>query len=485
MFVSKLPLVRLAARAGLSRVWIAASLLPVSALCAGQPAQQLPSYPTPPQPVSVGPADTLTLAQAMQIGLQNNPQMTAAHYAVRSALENYKSEAAPINPTFEYAALNNTVAPLNWDTGFSQGANYSAYLTLETNGAQNYRARQYREAWHQSQFDAATTGLSLKLAILNAYVGLQAAKRALEVEMTVYGNMKKLADLTQKRFEVGSGPQSDSIRAKIAEIQEAENVITDVSAVNQARATLNNQLGRPQNSPIDVAEPLVYRKISVAPLMQLMDEAQGARPEIRSALANLASLRAIPGLNRSEYFPDVVLAKDFGSDGQIFIGASIPLDLGSIGHSISKANADAKSQAAQVVQERQAVELDVRSSWESFDAAQRQIDTYDSGILSMSQTLLDQVQHGYELGANSIVDLITAENTYRSVESSYYAAVGTYVQAAYTLKHSIGELPDNFPTAPVTEIGRMAFNLNPDALSASIPGDNAVDSRTGKPKNQK
>jgi len=73
----------------------------------------------------------------------------------------------------------------------------------------------------------------------------------------------------------------------------------------------------------------------------------------------------------------------------------------------------------------------------------------------MSETLVDQIRHGYELGANTIVDIITAENTYRSVESAYYNAVGAYEIAAYTLKHSISDLLESVSSAPVTSIGTV------------------------------
>lgn len=424
----------------------------------------LPS-PTPNEmPAPIPAQDRFSLSQALDLGLKNNPQVAAAAYSVVSARENFNSQKAPLNPTVNYAALNNTVAPLTFSTGFSQSANYSAYVTIETNGAILYRAWQAREQYHQAQFDARTTVLSLKLSIIGAYEGLQVANRTLEVELKVYDNMVKLSDLTDKRFEVGAGPQADAIRAHIAAIQEQENVIADVANVNLARATLNNQLGRPQNAPVDAAEPLVYAPVHFEELAQLTKQGELKRPELKSANANLQSLRAVPGLQRSAYFPNIIVGKDFSSDDTIYVGLSIPVDLGGIRGSVAKANADIKTQRAQVELERQSIDLDVKSSYENFVAAQKQVDTYNGGILKMSETLVDQIRHGYDLGANTIVDIITAENTYRSVESSYYSAVGSYVLAAYTLKHSIGELLDTKFPSPFEELqgsARTAFD-SPD-----------------------
>ena len=411
----------------------------------------------------VAEGDRFTLSQALKAGLRDNPQVKIAQSMVRSAKENYNSQKSPINPTLSYSALNNTVAPISYADGFALGSNYSMYWTLETNGANRYRTRQAHELFQQAQFDSASTQLSLKLNIINAYVGLQVSNQALEVELKVYDNVKKLSVLTQKRFETGAGPQADATRAKIAEIEEQQNVITFIANVNQARATLNTQLGRPQVLPVDVADPLTYRPITTTGLIALLDQAKRDRPELQSARANLRSLQAIPGLEKSAYFPNVVLAKDFGSDGQTFIGLSVPIDLGGIRGSVAKAKSDIKTQEAQIDLQSQSIDLDVRTCFINFEAARKQVASYESGILQMSETLQNQVRQGYELGSNTIVDILTAENTYRSVQSAYHAAVGAFLIAAYNLKHSIGELPDSFQTEPFTNIGKEATTISPQS----------------------
>jgi len=445
---------------------VAVYVSPVSGWCqasqssapAVSPLDQIPQVELP---VPVPVMGQLSLNQALQLGLRQNPQIAAAKSSIVSARENYNSQKAPINPYFTYGALNDEVAPGNWQQGFTEGENYVFYYTFETNGAQKYRARQAREQLHQAEFDARTTGLSLSLSIIDAYVTLQIANRELEVEQTIYSNMVKLGDLTNKRYLAGSGTQADAIRAHIAAIQEQQNVIQDVANVNSARAALRNQLGLPQNAPVDAVEPLVYKPSTVGDLADLTRRAELSRPELHSANANLDSLRAVPGLARSQYYPDLFIAKDLGNDPYLWVGINIPFDLGSIRGQVRKAEADVKTQQAQVELERQSVDLDVKSSYINLLAAQKQVATYDGGMLSMSETLVDQIRHGYELGANTIVDIVTAENTYRSVESAYYVAVGSYVQALYTLRHSTGDLPDAFSSP--------TFSLTNPAPSAAVP----------------
>ena len=444
------------------RITVCVTALAALALCrqafaAGplQPPSAVPSD-TVELPAPVPAASQLTLSQVVQIGLKDNPQTTASRYAVVSAKENYNSQKSPVNPTVQYGALNNTVAPATIADGIAQPSNYTAYVTLETSGAQKYRASQSREQFHQAEFDALAANLGLKLGIINAYVNLQLAKRTLEVEQTVYENMRQLADLTQKRFEAGAGTEADSIRARIAYIQERQNMITDVAGVNSARAALNQQLGHPTDAPIDSATILEYSATRIPELAQLTAIAEKNRPEILSAQANLKSLRAATGLAKSAFFPDIILGKDFTATGEVNVGVSVPIDLGSIHGAVRKARADVKSQEAQVEVARQGVDLDVKTSHINLIAAQKQVETYESGILKQSEQLYNQMKQSYVLGANTLLDVITAEITYRSVQSAYYSAVGNYRQALYSLEHSIA--------APLTAAPGQAL-LQPQIIS--------------------
>lgn len=415
-----------------------------------------PTQPPGGMPDVVAPVpheDRLTLRQAVQIGLRDNPQTIASHYQVVSAHENYNSQRSPINPTVQYAALNNTVAPIGIGNGFAQAQNYSAYVTLETNGAMKYRARQGRGQYQQAEFDAATAAQTLKLDIIDAYVNLQVADRALVVERQVYTNVSELSDLTQKRFQLGAGPEADAIRARIAMVQEEQNVIADAANVDSARAAINAALGHSPDALVDAASPLVYRPVDVPAVELLTTAAERNRPEIKSEAANLQALRAVPGLQRSAYYPDVILGRDFASDGELSLGLAVPIDLGSIKGAVRRANADVRAQEAQITLSRQAVDLDVKTSCISLSAARRQVDSYESGILTQSETLLARERQGYTLGAATILDVITAENTLRSVQSAYYTAVGAYEQALYALDHAIGAPAEATPGATIESIG--------------------------------
>ena len=132
---------------------------------------------------------------------------------------------------------------------------------------------------------------------------------------------------------------------------------------------------------------------------------------------------------------------------------------------------------------RQSIDLDVKNSYLNLDAAQKQVATYDEGIMKYSETLLEQVRQAYVLGAKTILDVMNAELTYRAVLSAYYNAVGTYTVATYTLQHSIGDLPDPPLTITVVSTGNChacirRIRTPPDRERVQVEMDKRSDKRS-------
>jgi len=48
------------------------------------------------------------------------------------------------------------------------------------------------------------------------------------------------------------------------------------------------------------------------------------------------------------------------------------------------------------------------------------------------------VTQGYSLGASTILDVINAQQTYRTTRNSYYAAIGSYNHAVDQINRAVG-----------------------------------------------
>jgi cobalt-zinc-cadmium efflux system outer membrane protein len=408
-------------------------ILMIGLLTRGLCSQGQQATVNPPLPPPVPKAQQITLAQAIGIALQQNPQQLAANHQVAGARANLSGQRAPLNPMIAYAGVNNTVTSI--DPGNLD--NYSLYFTLETSGRQRLRTNQARAQLQGTVADTQTTRLTVRQAVASAYITLQVANSALANERDTYATAQRLSDLTEKQFQLGAASETNAIRARIALTQEEQNLLKAINDVEVARANLNMQMGRAPETPVEAAEPLEYKPLTVQ-LETLQRQAMLSRPEVQSAEAGIHALQAAEGLQRSQYYPDVT----FGTSGkfdQLQLGLTLPLfDLGSIRGAVRKAREDVRVQEAQTEQVRQTVQLDVQSAYLAFQRAQQQVESFQDGILPRAESLLKRIEQGYALGANTILDLIDAQNTYRDTRNDYYSAIGDYRQAVVQLERAIG-----------------------------------------------
>jgi len=408
-------------------------------------------------PLPVAPGQTLTLDQAEALAKKNNLQAQQSGYQIGSARANLSSQRAPLNPTVNYAALNNLVAPTS---GFGTLSNYSAYLTLETNGAQRYRTNQARAQLQGAEADARTTRLTVRQSVADAYSDLQVANSALQNERNVYALTSRLADLTQNQFKLGAAPEANAIRAQIALTQEQQNLIASANQVRVARVALNVLLGRAPDTPVDAAQPLGFNAVVSPERARLLAQAVQARPEIRSASAGVSAAQAAVGLEKAQYFPNVTLGRQLDV-GPVAVGLILPIDLGGIKNAIDKSQQDVKVQQTLVAQARLGVAQDVENGYLNLTQAQQAVQLYQQGILPQSESLLSRVTQGYALGASTILDVIDAQQTYRATRNGYYAAIGSYNHAVDQFSRAVG--------TPLTPAVSVSVPASPTPLTGTTP----------------
>ena len=433
-------------------VALALAVTGVSAVpaCFGLVSQALPTAGAIPELTSVPESGRLTLQQAVLAAMRDNAQVKASRSLVEAAAANLSGQRAPLNPTFQYGGLNNTVAPpptLN----VSDPSNYGITFTVETNGANQWRTSQAANQLRQAKADALTASLNVRQAVTNAYVGLQIANRQLEDERAAYADAKRVRDLTRKQYETGAAPQTNSIRADISLTQELGNLLNQISAVKVARSNLNIALGRKPEEPVDAVEALDYAPIH-PDVQDLQKQASANRPELKSAEYNRDALRASVGLQRSQYFPNLFVGTDLRivRTGVFLVGFTMPLfDFGGIHGAVKQAKKNAEAQESQISLEEQQVRQDVESAFQAVVVAEGSVEAFQGGMLPQAEGLEKRIEQGYVLGGNTILDLLDAQSTLRAARIAYYGAIGNYRQALAQLERAVGVPVEALKTAPV------------------------------------
>jgi outer membrane protein len=381
-----------------------------------------------PRVVLSQPPMHLTLAQAQQLAIQNNPQFTAARYNAAAAYQTAPQYRAAYEPTvfgsftgvgadngsrLAAGGLNNPVVYNRIGSGLSVGQ-----MVTDFGRTSNLIAMAKLQASAQDQVTESTRAEILLntsrayFAILRAQAVLKVANQTVAARQTVSDQITALAESKLK----------SSLDVSFANVNLADAKLLLVQAqsdLKAAEADLATAMGLPNESGFILDEEPIP-----APMPDRVDglirEAIGNRPELKSLRLQQSAAERFTKAEHDLYYPSVgvIATAGFVPTGY----ATIPGRYGAIGMNVSipilngglfkarQAQAALKAKAAteNVNDLQNRVIRDVRVAWLSATTAYDRM-ALTQQLLQQASSALDLAQTRYDYGLGNIVELSTAQ----------------------------------------------------------------------------
>jgi outer membrane protein len=381
-----------------------------------------------PRVVMSQPPMHLTLAQAQQLAIQNNPQFTAARYNAAAAYQTAPQYRAAYEPTvfgsftgvgadngsrLAAGGLNNPVVYNRIGSGLSVGQ-----MVTDFGRTSNLIAMAKLQASAQDQVTESTRAEILLntsrayFAILRAQAVLKVANQTVAARQTVSDQITALAESKLK----------SSLDVSFANVNLADAKLLLVQAqsdLKAAEADLATAMGLPNESGFILDEEPIP-----APMPDRVDglirEAIGNRPELKSLRLQQSAAERFTKAEHDLYYPSVgvIATAGFVPTGY----ATIPGRYGAIGMNVSipilngglfkarQAQAALKAKAAteNVNDLQNRVIRDVRVAWLSATTAYDRM-ALTQQLLQQASSALDLAQTRYDYGLGNIVELSTAQ----------------------------------------------------------------------------
>ena len=209
-------------------------------------------------------------------------------------------------------------------------------------------------------------------------------------------------------------------------------------------ATVRSLLALPVNSDMTLTDALTYTPVTYS-LADLQARALRSRPELLSAQRTRESRLAALHLARLLDTPDMIIEArhnsyriDAGGDS-LRVGLIIPLfDYGRNRAEQKAAAASLSEQDALTAEAARAAKLEVDIAFRNLELARKAVEAFQGGRLDQSKELLDMAQTGYKNGASSYLELLDAQNIYRSEQAEYARALAAWNEAKATLQRAVG-----------------------------------------------
>ena len=286
----------------------------------------------------------------------------------------------------------------------------------------------------------------LTFTVKDAYYRVQLAQRRLALAEENRDRFSRILEVNSIRFKKGYIAEVDLIRIRLQVVDFQSQIIQAIQDGNQARADLRVLLGLSPSVELLLTTELDYHLIE-PDIVALRKLALEMRPDIRMKRLTQSQRMADLRLAKAYRIPDVTAGAGLavqgpqGPDNQQQVGFSlgIPLPLfnrnqGGIAQaevSIQMAETDLQKAIVQV-------ENDVEIAYRNLLESRRLVETYRGGVLEDARLTLTIVEKAYERGGATILDLLDAARTSRTIQQNYIETLFNYQRNVFLLENAVG-----------------------------------------------
>ncbi len=401
----------------------------------------------------------LTLAEAQQLAIKNNPQYSAAKFTASAAYQipkeyranyepsmsgNFTSVGADNGSRLAAGGLNNPVVYDRVGSGLSVSQLITDFgRTSNLVGMSKLRALAQDQVTERSRAQILLDTSRAYFAVLRAQAVLTVANQTVQARQLVVDQVSALAESKLKSTLDVSFSKVNLSDAKLLQIR-AQN---DVKA---AEAELSRAMGLPDETGFVLSEepmppPLPDR------VNDLIGQAMQTRPEIKELQLRESADERFAKAEHALNYPTLGV---IGTAGFVPTGhATIPGRYGAIGLNVSipifngglfkarqtEAELTAKATNSDLNNVRNTVVRDVRVAWlNATTAFDRMALTQE--LLQQAQLGLELAQSRYDLGLGSIVELSQAQLNLTSAQIANTSAKYDYEAEHVNVEYQVGTL---------------------------------------------
>jgi cobalt-zinc-cadmium efflux system outer membrane protein len=377
-----------------------------------------------PAPLPTGRAapDPLSLESAIQLALENNPELRASGARVDAAAGRAYQARRWTNPELELSAED---WPVSNGRGFSDAKQTIGIAQVLPYPGKKSLDKQIGGAGVKlSEAELALRRTELVRDVKAGFFRVLASERLVEVSTQLVAVAESSAATARKRVEAGATAYQEQLRAEV-QLEQARTELAGFQRESaNARQVFVTILGRP-----DLAEARLSGVLAEAPEASLMQEVGAERlaehPSAAAAQANLDRAQLAHRRTRLEPYPDVKVGVSGGRIGEtdqsiIQLGFSVPLpilDTGKGKQQESRANVTvAEAELHGVLQQ---LHREWANALKRYRTAAEQVANYRERILPKANEALRLVQTGFEQGKFGFIDLVDTQRITAEARLAY------------------------------------------------------------------
>ncbi len=425
----------------------------------------------------------LTMDEAVQIALKQNPTLQAARLTFSMAKEAEREAWTRYFPTikfnYNYTRWNEeqkvktqpvTIPPLfpgmepfTFKPGHiitSRQNVYEYYFSFQqpifTGWAITAAHKMAILTARQAELEAQETRLEVAYNVKKAYLGILTAKRMEEVAQLAVKQLSRHLFVAKNFFAKEMIPRNDLLKSQVALAQARQDLVRARNGVAVAKATLNAILHRDVTAPLEVEDIELLPRPAFS-LKEAIKRALDQRPIVEAARKGVEKSKEGIRLARSEYFPHLMLEGVYrkhgnhpncngddltdAEDWRITAGLEWTLfQMGRTRHQVEKARLGELKALEELKEVEDKVSLEVQEAYLDMEAARKNIETARTAV-EQARENFRVTEERYKEQIDTSTEVLDAQTLLTQAQTYYYRAIYQYNLAVAKLLRVMGEEP--------------------------------------------
>ncbi len=383
----------------------------------------------------------LTLAQALRLARENNPDLLAARADVETARAQRETAGALPNPVLSYStskiSTDGTPASTVYGNGFfnrSYDTVVSASQLVEIGGKRGSRRTSADEGIAATSARLGQTSRLLDASVVKAYVGAAVAARSAALSRESAEAFAQTVTLAREREAAGDISAAERTQIEIAGGRFlADAAQADLALGNAVRA-LAALLNRPA---VALADDLDALADGAGPLSAAGDDGTflARRPDVASLEATARRADADLALQKAYRVPDPTFLAQYERQppdqrNTFGVGISFPLPVfNRNAGAIRAAELAVETARRDLARGRVRAEQDLAATRQALEIASARAARLAGDLQPKAEVVRDTVRYAYQQGGASLLELLEAERNATDIRLAAAAARGDLAAA--------------------------------------------------------
>ena len=416
--------------AGAAAIWLSAS---GGAFSQGLPPGHVVGERAP-QAAAAATAEPLSLAKAIELALEGNPEVAAAKRQWEATEGQVLQGRSRPNPELAYS-LEDTRSK-------TRTQSWQLNLPVELGGKRAARTKAAEKTREQAQAQLAELQATVRANVAAAYFDVLTAQERLVLARDSAALAKSSTDTVSKRVAAGKVSPVEESKARVAEAGVRVELAQAASEQRNALSRLFALLGR-IDAPYTVLEGKAENLPSVPSLADLQPLIASS-PGVVLARIEVDRRKALTDLEQSKRVPDVTVSVGMQRSNEtqrnvLLFGVSVPLPVfdRNQGNLLEALKLEDKArdelQAATV-----RLHSEVAQARERLSTITAEVQSLQQDVLPGAKSAYDAATIGFENGKFNFLEVLDAQRTYFTAKSQYLKALGEAHRAAADIDRLLG-----------------------------------------------